>query len=327
MQACRPTSTFGNKSAHQKIYASAHYLYSVSTKNILITGGTGFLGSHLKKILAEKNYRVAVLSRSRMSSENSFQWNVENKFIDPKALEETDTIIHLAGASLAEDRWTERRKKVIIDSRVKSAELLFEKLKNTSHHVTTFISASGIGFYGETHDQWVDESSAAGNDFPPQVCIAWEDAVKKIASLGIRVVIIRIGFVLAKDGGALPVLSKPVRWFIGSPLGSGKQFLSWIHVDDVCSIFLKALEDEKMNGVFNAVATNPVTQKEFMLALASNLRRILLPIHVPAWFLKMLLGEKSVLVLSGQRVSNKKLLDSGFQFQYLKLEDALSDIG
>lgn len=284
------------------------------------------LGTRLRKLLTANGYRVTILSRNTNVSENSFRWDINNKYIDANAFGETNTIIHLTGAGIADGRWTTKRKKELIESRVKSAELLYEKLKDGSHNVKTFISASGIGFYGDTKETWVDENSSAGNDFQAEICIAWENAVLKISSLGIRVVIIRTGIVLTKEGGALPVLAKPVQYFIGSPLGSGKQFLSWIHVDDISAIYLKAVEDEKMSGIFNAVASNPVTQKEFMQALANNLHRRLLPVHVPSWFLKWLLGEKSEIVLSGQRVSNKKLLDSGFRFQYLQLDGALKDL-
>ena len=294
-------------------------------KNILITGGTGLIGNHLLELFEEKKYHSAVLSR-KPGSENSFQWDLDKKYIDPNAFENTDTIIHLAGASLADGRWTAKRKQEIIESRVKSTELLYDQLKNNSHNVKTFISSSAIGIYGDTGENWVTENSLPANDFLAGVCIEWEKAAEKISSLGIRVVIIRTGIVLAKEGGALPVLSIPVKYFIGSPLGSGKQYQSWIHINDLCAIYLDAIEDEKMNGAYNAVASNPVTQKSFMQTLAKTLRRPLLPVHVPPWILKIVLGQKAEMILSGQRVSNKKLLDSGFQFKFNQLDQALKEI-
>ncbi len=298
----------------------------MTSKKILITGGSGLLGNHLTELLLEKNHRVAILSRNKADNQNSFHWNVENKFIDPKAFEKTDTIIHLAGAGIADKRWTVKRKTEIIDSRVKSAELLFEKLKSTSHQVKIFISASAIGIYGDCGDEWMDETHSSTSDFLGETCTQWEASANKFSEIGIRVVILRIGIVLAKDGGALPQMAQPIKLLVGSPLGSGKQFMSWIQIDDLCSAFLKAVEDEKMIGVYNAVAPVPVTNKEFVKALAKVLNRPFLPIRVPGFVLKLILGEKAKIVLDGQRVSAKKIRDAGFRFQFEKVEDALNNI-
>jgi len=217
-------------------------------------------------------------------------------------------------------------KKEIIDSRVKSGDLLFDKLKHGSHTVKTFISISGIGIYGNSGDRWVDESSPASDDFLGDVCKAWEAVANKIASLNIRTVIMRTGVVLDKDEGALPIIAKPVKLFAGAALGSGKQYMSWIHVDDLCSIFLKASEDNSMQGVYNAVAPDPQTNKEFTKILANVLKKPLIFPAVPAFALKLILGEKASIVLEGQRVSCKKILSTGFQFRFAELENALKDI-
>ena len=243
-----------------------------------------------------------------------------------KAFQKTDTIIHLAGTGIADGRWTEKRKKEIIDSRVKSADLIFETLKANAHHVKTFISASAIGIYGDCKDEWIDETYPAAPDFLGETCKVWEAAANKFSTLGIRVVIFRIGIILAKDEGALPQMARPVKLFAGSPLGSGKQFMSWIHVTDLCRVFLKAVEEERMTGVYNAVAPNPVTHREFIKSLTKVLHRLFIPIPVPAFILRLILGEKAKIVLDGQRVSSKKIRDTGFRFQFEKAEDALKNI-
>ena len=296
--------------------------------NILLTGGTGFLGKHLITHFQEDGNALSVLSRSPLNTKNvkSFYWNPAEAKIDEQALQESECIIHLAGASLAEGRWTGERKREIIDSRVKSGELLFEQLKRNKYSVRTFISASGVGIYGNTGNEWRDESAVPSNDFIGEVCKKWEEVANKIASLGIRVVILRIGIVLAIDGGALPVLAKPVNFFAGAALGSGHQYMSWIHIHDLCRIFLQASKDDFMQGVYNAVAPKPKTNAEFTKALALVLRKPLFLPHVPAFALRFLLGEKASIVLDGQRASSKKIMSTGFQFQFAQLNEALKNI-
>jgi len=296
----------------------------MSSPGILITG-TGFLSGYLRKKLEKNNCRIHFLSRTPVDS-SSYRWDMKTRWIDPAAFENVHTIIHLAGASLADGRWTAERKKEIIDSRVNSAKLIYEKLKLSGHSIQTFISASAVGIYGDAGDEWISEDHSISPDFLGETCRLWESAARRFADLGIRVVILRIGVVLSGDGGALPVMARPVKLFAGAPLGSGNQFMSWIHIDDLCSIFLKAVEDGSMNGIYNAVAPNPVTNKEFMTKLASALHRPLWPFNVPAWLLKILLGEKSKIVLDGQRVSAQKLRDSGFTFNFSNLEQAIHDI-
>lgn len=296
--------------------------------NILITGGTGFLGKHLISRFQENGHAVSVLSRSFINAKgiNSVYWNPAGEKMDENALQNAECIIHLAGASLADGRWTKARKKEIIDSRVKSGELLYNHLKKNKHHVKTVISASAIGIYGNSGDAWMEESVKPSTDFPGKVCETWEAVAHKIASLGIRVVIVRIGIVLAKDGGALPVLAKPVKLYAGAALGSGRQYMSWIHIDDLCSIFLKASEDSTMQEAYNAVAPRPETNSEFTKTLAHVLRRPLILPNIPAFALKLLLGEKAIIVLDGQRVSSKKIESTGFQFRFPELSETLKNI-
>jgi len=298
----------------------------MSSPKILITGGSGSIGKHLRKIFAQNNYHAKILTRNQHPGQDGFHWNLDSNYIDPKAFDETGTIIHLAGANLNDGRWTAKRKKEIIDSRVKTAALIFEKLKSTSHEVRTFISASGTGIYGNTGDVEVNETSASGNDFSAEVCRQWEEEAKKFSGIGIRVVILRVGPVMAKESGALPELALPVKFFGSAPLGTGKQVMSWIHLEDACAAYLKAVEDTTMQGVFNVVAPNPVSNRDLMKAFAKILHRPFWPFHIPSFALELLLGEKAGIALGGQRVSSKKIQQAGFKFQFENIESALSDL-
>lgn len=296
--------------------------------NVLITGGTGLLGSHLTKHLVNHGYEVAYLSRSATykSEVKIFQWDIKSGYLEPGAIEWADYIVHLAGAGIADKPWSEKRKKVIRNSRVKSAELLIGKLLETEHHVKAIISSSAIGYYGDTKDEWVDENAPAGQDFMSKTAVEWEESIAHAKNLNLRVCILRTGIVLTKKGGALPKLAKPVRFFAGAPFGKGKQFLSWIHIDDLCKIYLKAIEDDTMDGVYNAVAPNPVTNKFFIKVLADVLNRPVLFPPIPKFILKLILGEMAETVLMSSRISNKKIIEAGFAFQYYSLKDALENI-
>jgi uncharacterized protein len=295
--------------------------------HILITGASGLVGKELTSMLLDKKHQVAQLGRTKKSGAvPSFVWDVNNKSIDIKALEGIDTIIHLAGASVAGKRWSESWKKEILDSRVQSSQLLFETLKNNRHQVKTFISASAIGYYGFTlSDELFDEQSKPGNDFLAQVVKAWEHEVDQIESLGIRVVKIRVGIVLSKRGGALEQMAKPIKLFAGSPLASGNQYLSWIHLDDLCGIFAKAVEDTQMKGIYNGVAPTAVTNREMTRTIADVLHRPLLFPNVPAFVLKVVVGEMANIVINGSNVSSRKVEEAGYVFRFKELKKALED--
>ena len=295
-------------------------------KKVLITGGTGLLGSHLIPKLQAGGHEVVVLSRSKDAAKPYaiFEWDYKKEYIEKGALEGVDAIFHLAGAGVAEKRWTAERKDEIYNSRTKTTHLLYKTLKETSHEVKTFVSASAIGYYGlDTGAVNVKESSPVGHDFLAHVVDAWETSSNKISELGIRLVQLRIGVVLAKEGGALVELLKPP---VAAPLGKGSQYMSWIHIEDVCQMFIYALENELLLGAYNAVAPRPITNRELTKEAAKAFGKTFLPIPVPGLILKIMLGEMAKMVIGGNRVSCEKIMEAGFQFQYPKLADALKDL-
>lgn len=297
-----------------------------SPKNILITGASGLIGTRLIELLSQLRKDVFTLSRSS-KGDKRYNWDIEKSFLDPDALANKDAIIHLAGAGVGDKRWTASRKLEILKSRTDSTRLLFENLKKGNHTIKHFISASAIGYYGfEDEQTWHDEDSPSGKDYLAQVTKAWEDEVDKIAALGIRVVKIRIGIVLSEKGGALKDMSTPVRFFVGGPLGSGKQPVSWIHLEDVCGIFIKTLDDQKMQGAYNAVAPNPVDNKTLTKLIGKALSRPVIFPPIPAFVLKMVIGQMAEIVVTGNRVSAKKILDGGYQFKFENARDAVDDL-
>lgn len=279
----------------------------------------------LSEMLIDQGYEVAHLSRNpdKVSTYKTFKWDVKEGSIDENAITYADYVINLAGASVAEEKWTDERKKEIINSRVETASLLYRSLKDANHHVKGFISASAIGIYGDSGDQLMSEESTYADDFLAEVCKAWEAAVWQVHDLNIRTVIFRLGIVLSDKGGALPQMAKPVKMMAGAPLGSGKQYMSWIHIDDVCRLFVKAIEDPQFEGVYNAVSPHPVTNKEFTRELAEAMKRPLVLPKVPAFAINWMMGEMSEVILASQRVSANKLIHTGFTFEYNYLEEAL----
>lgn len=255
------------------------------------------------------------------------QWDIEKGFIEEAAIQNNDYIIHLAGAGVAEQTWTEKRKQEILNSRTQSTELLAKYLKNTFHSIQHFISASAIGIYGlDTGDTLLTEDSPIGNDFLAEVTKAWENSIDLIADLGIRTVKLRIGIVLSSEGGALAKIAQPIHWGLGAALGSGKQYMSWIHIDDLCRMIMYLLENEQFNGIYNAVAKHPATNAEFTTKVAKVLKKPLLLPNVPNFALKLMLGEMANIVIGGNKVSAKKIEATGFQFQFDDLTTALQDL-
>lgn len=298
------------------------------SKKILITGASGLIGTRLTELLLQKGYQVFHLGRTKRNGRvPSFTWDVEKGSLDTQALEGVETIIHLAGAGIADKRWTKKRKAEILQSRVQFSALLYKVLATTTHQVKTVISASAIGYYGFEMDENIfTETDQPGNDYLAQVTQQWEQSVDKIAALNIRVVKLRIGIVLSNQGGALVEMAKPIKLYAGAPLGTGKQFLSWIHIDDLCRLFIKAIDDNEVKGAYNAVSGQWVTNKEFTALLAKTLNRPLFLPHVPVFIMKLILGEMAMLVLKGSKVSADKIKATGFTFAFSNLEDALKNL-
>ncbi|MDC1465441.1 TIGR01777 family oxidoreductase [Polaribacter sp.] len=288
---------------------------------IVITGGTGLVGKRLTELLIERKHEVRILSRNP-KYKNEFKWDVSKGFVDEKAIENIDYIIHLAGAGIADKRWTKERKEVIVNSRVATANLLFNKIKEQKIALKGFISASGSNYYGaQTNEKIYKESAPVGTDFLGEVCRKWEAAAHQFKDLNIPVTILRTGVVLSKTGGALEKMRTP----IVSPLGSGNQYMAWIHIDDLCEIYIKAVEGV-LTGVYNTVSPESHTSKTFSKTLARAIKRPYLPIAVPGFLLKLVFGELAIILLEGSRLSSYKLEKKGFVFKYKELESALESL-
>ncbi|MBZ9630748.1 TIGR01777 family oxidoreductase [Salegentibacter sp. LM13S] len=297
---------------------------------VLITGATGLIGSKITQLCQEKGMEVYYLSTSKDKLENKtnykgFYWNPTKDEIDSKAIDGVDAIINLVGASIAE-RWTPEQKEKILKSRTETANLLYTCLQENEHQVKHLVSASAIGVYPSSLEKlYTEEDQGVDDSFVGEVVVKWEEAVDNFKDLGIEVAKIRIGLVLAETGGMLQKLKEPVNFNVGSPLGSGKQWQSWIHIDDISSIFLFAVENE-LTGVYNAVAPNPVTNKELVNEVASQMGKPVWLPNVPKVALKLVLGEMAHLVLSSQLVSSDKIEQEGYSFKYVNLAKALEDL-
>lgn len=294
---------------------------------VLITGANGLIAKELSQRL-EKEYTVRFLTRKKQNA-NEFEWNVDAGTIDATALENVSHIIHLAGAGVAEKRWTEERKKEIISSRVGSAGLLLKTLQKKNQKLKSFVSASGINYYGtETTEKIFTEKDGPGHDFLSKVTIVWEQAADEFKNQRVaeRVVKLRTGVVLSEKEGALKKMLPTIKAGIGSPLGTGKQYMPWIHIQDICSMYEFALKNSELDGAFNAVAPEHATNKDLTVQAAKVLKKPLFMPNVPAFVLKLLFGELSVAVLEGSRACSEKIQHAGFQFKFPDLKEALKDL-
>lgn len=290
---------------------------------VLITGGTGLVGQLIRKKLTLKGYQVRILTRNPIES-NEYVWNIANKTIDEKVFENLDYIIHLAGAGIADKKWTKKRKQEIIDSRTKSTQLLLTKIQELKINLKGFIAASAIGYYGAiTSEKIFTEVDNPAKDFLGDVCYQWEQNSLKFQQENIPTTIVRIGIVLSNNGGALTKMNTPV---LITPIGNGKQYLPWIHIEDLSSLFIKAIEDSNFTGIYNAVAPDTQTSKSFSKALASKTKKLFIPIGVPKFVLQLLFGEMAIILTTGSRISSKKIEKTGFQFSFKNLNKALDDI-
>jgi len=297
--------------------------------HVLITGGTGLIGQPLTRALLAKGYRVSHLSRSpgKNPQVKTYLWDIDKGQIDEQCIEGVQTIIHLAGTGIADKRWTEKRKKDIVESRTKSIALIYDLLKkHTDHHVKQVISASGIGYYSDRGDEWLTEDSLPLNDFLATCCIEWESAVDAGKDLGLNITKFRTGVVLTTKGGALPQLALPIKFGAGSALGSGKQYIPWIHLHDAVDMYVQAIDGNLPAGTYNMVAPHPVTNEELTKAVAKQLHRPLWLPKVPAFVIKLIFGEMSTLVLGSTRASAQKIQEAGYQFKFEHVADALKDI-
>lgn len=301
---------------------------------ILITGGTGLVGQQLAKTLVEKGYRVIILTRHKPDGPlpdgiSYALWDIKQQFIDVKAVQECQFIVHLAGAGVVEKKWTKSYQEEIVKSRVDSSSLLIHTLQHNSHQVKAVISASAIGFYGadKKPDVYFTEEDPMDNGFLGDTCHRWEESIRPVETLNIRLVKLRIGIVLSDLGGALAEFKKPIRFGVAAILGNGQQMISWIHIDDLCQMILFAIENNQLKGTFNAVAPVPVSNRLLTITLAKRMKgKLFLPVHVPAIFLKLLLGKRSIEVLKSTMVSSQKIAMAGYTFIYPTIEEAVENI-
>lgn len=299
---------------------------------VLITGGTGLVGRALVKALLEKGYTCIVLTRGTPSGGGNLRfanWDPAKGLIEEKALAEADYIIHLAGAGVADKRWTAARKKEILDSRVQSGQLLLHKLAQVPNKVKAFISASAIGWYGPDPQlpnlRPFTETDPADDSFLGETCRSWEESTSGLTEMHIRRVVLRIGIVLSREGGALGEFLKPLRLGLATVLGNGRQVVSWIHRTDLVNMMLYALENEKLNGVYNAVAPAPVSNRELILTLARERKKFYFPLKVPSFILKIMMGEMSIELLKSATVSADKIAAAGYPFLFPHIEAAVRE--
>ncbi len=305
---------------------------------VLITGGTGLIGRNLTSHLINRGYDVIILTRKPENEEKEKQityalWDINKEKIDQNALSKADYIIHLAGAGVMDKRWTSAYKKQIVESRTKSSQLIIKSLQQNENKVKAVISASAIGWYGKDPSpvmqpwQGFKESDKPDTEFLGETCRLWEESIEPVKSLGKRLVKLRLGIVLSNDGGAFPEFRKPVRFGIASILGNGKQMISWVHIDDVCRMFIYAIENQTLSGSYNAVAPSPVNNSQLTTQIAELLRKsFYIPVHIPALFLKLFLGEKSIEILKSTTVSCTKIKNEGFSFLYPSIDAALNKL-
>lgn len=293
---------------------------------VLLAGGSGLIGTRLSELLRAEGYNVRLLSRHPQGTDQ-FGWDPDKGQLDEAALPGVDYVINLAGAGIADKRWTPARKREIVDSRVKSAALLRTAFERSGARPKAYLSASAIGYYGQSGERRMSETDApVDNSFMVQCCQAWEQAAEAVAGLGIRTVIFRIGVVLAKEGGALPELVKPLHFGLGTYFADGQAWYSWIHREDLCRAFIWALKNESVAGVYNAVAPQPERLKPFIQAAADAMDKKVMLMPVPAFGLRLALGEMSAVVLNSNLVSDDKIRSAGFTFLYPELNGALRHI-
>ena len=299
-------------------------------ETVLVTGGTGMIGTVLTELLLAKGYKVIILSRDPVkqkpvhSNLSYAGWDIAKQEIDSGAMTAANHIIHLAGAGVADKRWTAKRKKEIADSRIKTGELLVKYLREHPNNVKTMMGISGIGFYGpDVSGKAFTETDRPATDFLANTCRLWEETLTPVESLGIRSVHFRTGVVLSNKGGAIKEFRGPLKFGFATVLGSGKQIISWILIDDLARLFMFAIENTDLRGVYNAVAPQTVSNKELIIQLAKASNKFYIPVSVPSFVLKAVFGELSIEVLKSATVSSKKIQAAGFSFHYPTIQSAI----
>ena len=297
-------------------------------EKVLITGGTGMIGSRLTHLLIFEGYDVVHLSRSINSKlgVKTFEWNLKNKTIDTSALNGVDYVIHLAGAGISDKPWTNKYRKEIVTSRIDGISLIKDLIEEKSIKLKAFISASGVNYYGsKSIRNNVTEEDEAGDDFLARTCVYWENYADKLMPFT-RVVKLRTGIVLDAKQGAYPKLSEPFKYGFGMALGSGEQYMPWIHIDDLCQMYLHAIKTDSMSGSYNACIPKTPTNMEFSKAISKTKnKRMWLP-NLPSFIIKIIFGDMADLFLYGNECLPDKVIEAGFSFKYSKLKDALGEI-
>ena len=301
----------------------------MNPENVLITGGSGLVGKYLTSLLLSEGYNVFHLSRTenQFGKVRVYRWSPGKGIIDPQIFAGIDYVVHLAGANIGEKRWTKKRKKEIVTSRVESACLLHKTIIENKIPLKAFISASAIGYYGSvTSDKIFNEEDPPGTDFLGTTCRLWEEGADLFQSSGIRTVKIRTAVVLERSDSALSKMMMPAKFGFLVQTGNGRQYMPWIHIADLCNIYLKAIQDQKISGAYNAVSPQHITHKEFVKTLAQVMGKPVFPIPVPGFILRAVMGEMSDVVLKGSRISSEKIILAGYEFVYPKADKALEEV-
>lgn len=295
---------------------------------VLVGGGTGLIGTRLSQLLSEEGYEVSHLSRTAHPDAKfpAYQWDVAAGTIDKAAVAQADYVINLAGAGIADRPWTQARKQLIINSRVQSAALLADTFQKLGHSPRAYLSSSAIGYYGDRGNKWVSEEAGPGDGFLSESTQAWEAAIQGVAQRGIRTVGIRTGIVLSTQGGALEKMLIPFRFYTGTYFGDGEQWYSWVHIDDICRMFIHAMQNASMEGFYNGVAPSPVTNKRLVKTIKEVKNSPALIVPAPALALRLAMGEMADAILDSTRVLADKIKETGFTFEYPTIDAALKDL-
>ena len=302
-------------------------------ETVILTGGTGLIGTALSRFLASRGNQVIILTRNPKAYRSSSPgisyaaWNIDEQSVNEEAFQKAKYVVHLAGAGVADKPWTEKRKKEIVESRTRSSELLIKAMSRIPNEIVSVVSASAIGWYKPNLSKPAIETDPPDTGFLGETCQAWENSIQPVKELGKKLVILRTGIVLSNEGGAFPALAKPVRFGIAGILGTGKQIISWIHIEDICRLYTEAMMNPSWSGVYNAVTPNPVSNRTFTLELAKKMKgSFFIPIPVPNFVLRMNLGDRSEEVLKSSNISANKLKQQGFQFIYPTIDAAFREL-